>query len=38
MILLWPHVEGTNEISKTQDSVKDTGPSIYFGKKTNEKE
>ena len=28
MLLLRPHVEGTNEISKTHKSVKNTGPSI----------
>ena len=28
MLHLRPHVEGTNEVSRTHDSVKDTGPSI----------
>ena len=28
MLLLQPHVERTNEISKTHDGVKTTGPSI----------
>ena len=28
LLLLRPHVEGTNEISKTHDNVKKTGPSL----------
>ena len=28
ILLVWPHAEGTNKLSKTHDSVKNTGPSI----------
>ena len=28
MLLVLPHAEGTNKLSKTHDSVKNTGPSI----------
>ena len=30
MLLLRPPVEGTNKISKTHDSVKNTGPSLLY--------
>ena len=28
LLLAWPHVEGTNKLNITHDSVKNTGPSI----------
>ena len=28
MLLVWPHAKGTNNLSKTHDSVKNGGPSI----------
>ena len=37
MVLVRPHVEGTNKLSKTHDSVKSTGTSLLW-KNTNEKE
>ena len=32
ILLARPHVEGTNELSITHDSVKNTGPSILWKK------
>ena len=35
-LLAQPHVEGTNKLSITHDSVKNTGPSILWEKKKND--
>ena len=37
MLFAWPHVEGTNKLSITHDSVKNTDLSILY-KNTNDKE
>ena len=37
ILLARPHVEGTNKLSITHDSVKDTGPSILWKNKQTKK-